>query len=112
MYSKTVNGWDGNDWVLTMMMKKLLSNNCYSKHTTQENLPTNIVIDLKKFEKNYMKKMKKIYLLNIFTQNLKSIDMISEVEEKVIKNEISMSCFWHSSACEMSCKTLNWKENK
>jgi len=31
--------------------KKLLSNNCYSKHTTQENLPTNIVIDLKKFEK-------------------------------------------------------------
>jgi len=42
--------------------KKLLSNNCYSKHTTQENLPTKIVIDLKKFEKNYMKKMKK----NIF----------------------------------------------
>lgn len=64
MYSKTVNEMVGTGMIecWRWWWKKLLSNNCYSKHTTQENLPTKIVIDLKKFEKNYMKKMKK----NIF----------------------------------------------
>lgn len=48
-------------------MKKLLSNS-YVKNTTQENLPTYIVIDLKKFEKLYEKRKKKYICLISLTK--------------------------------------------